>query len=1647
MALERFDQTKQLANVKQIFWGVTETPKIVEQPMQQAGMKRVYPIDKATIQERRREMTPAKTDDPVVSYLNNNAPEWFMVDLPKAEKVIRFTKEKHPELEWEDVIKKAVEYLPWIKQYEDEQRVASQPVQQPQTPMQWGLRRWTAWNSTLEGTALAPLEPVNKFLDNANLLWKFTEFVDNNVQKIPTISRESMANALKWTPFEWMEVLPTMVANTPWSLLKTASATARGITNPFDTIIGLSKLVMTPEGRQAVVDRYGSIEWLKKTMTEDPVGLASDALTLVQWWANIASRWAKISWMQWLANKQFSVRGNKLWTLSDISKTAWWAADLWLSTIIPQWLQKATQFWDQIGQRWLLWAVWNTVIKWLVEPTQPLQMAKDIYRKVQEIKPIETIARKILWATDEQSKLFKAQEARTGQLNKSIDWKNLRKQSDMANEEIVRYWYKPTDTATRAEAHANTMQKIWDNEIKARIGNEFDIDLNNVADKIDEFVAKQADAGLVKNKAQLAELQAQSKAFREMWTVDWAKWEFIKEMINAQINNWGDSSIWDVYKNGMKEATRQLWDNLDDAFSRIPWEFADAKKRFWALKATYADVVKADIKAQKAKWAWLTETFSRIEWFGDILAGVWSMFWWKNPLPQLASWLWKLAVWKVLQKIKDKDFLIQEWFEWLSKKAGKVAPVIKASTNRKAPPLIEWSMEFQTPTARIGNTQPRWVEIKETGMENVKQPTPLVKSIAGNTEKKLNTPLVQSTKETQKLPVAKKAPLVKARESVTNEWLLTEARKYKTSDEYLDSKKSKPLSEQEYINKMKEKWASNEAIEKRREFASDKSIWERFASEDTPYDIVAVSKLKDWELPMTKINNWWSVDDVYEVDSVLWVWKDWRKKVTLKQVQDEGQVKQIREQSQTWKTTPTRLPAIWTDTPKLSPKKKTPLIKATPVSKVDGMKRVVKIDQLKELAKSTDKKTFVREFVDWWKWDQFEPLYVNWVEVDKFMLVPKLDELYNGKFSTIDEAISKFYDDAISKVDDALPVWEKMWNTKKMELSGLWGVKTVKPNNQLKFNQWADYEAVRLVVNDKDAMVARYWALRNKDMQALTGKWNKLTEWEKLEMKRILKDLWVDDKTATARHQFLKDEAKRVRSSSDQVLHEIKDDFWETTTTTTPAKWLKPLVKANVSESADLTKGIEKAKAQAEKNRLLIKQWKLTTDDADYWTTKIEWQPKDPIPTVKDIDWKIVKEGDIIEFDWALWGKGKAVVERREPYIANASDDVIKWERVWNGSLDRPWQKFKIVSSQTTPTPTPALWKPLVKANVTDTSDLTTSIKKAKVDGQTFDVFLSSQEKEWKILYHWTDADIKEFSSDFIWKWWDALRVEWAWLWKGIYLTNKQQEAKYYADLVANQNRDRNFRDKHSDYTKKIEEMFDKWEITKEQATEMYTKWWPMRSEFERSKNIVKSVVNWKIATKKDIEGIFWSKLPKKYIDDWFGKRVQIIDQEKINNSLKDKWFVWREEMYTMAGQKLWWRDEAKNIVIFDPKQIKTEAQLRTERDKLDNAWLPALWKTTSKPLVKAKVDDWLIAEASKKYLINGTEHTLEKIKASWAYKGIVESLDNLWVKWWTDDDIIAMLKKTQKPNTTNADRNRAITEIQKKYPRNVKPWKDDLPF
>ena len=122
---------------------------------------------------------------------------------------------------------------------------------------------------------------------------------------------------------------------------------------------------------------------------------------------------------------------------------------------------------------------------------------------------------------------------------------------------------------------------------------------------IDNFVTDAKKSWLVKNKADISALEAESKAMKSSKNrfIDMPTLEKKKQMINWIVNNRGDSSIWDVYKNWMKKVTRAIWETEEATLSKIPWEFSQWKKEFWALKATYEDVLKADLKNQKAKWA------------------------------------------------------------------------------------------------------------------------------------------------------------------------------------------------------------------------------------------------------------------------------------------------------------------------------------------------------------------------------------------------------------------------------------------------------------------------------------------------------------------------------------------------------------------------------------------------------------------------------------------------------------------------------------------------------------------------------------------------------------------------------------------------------------------------------------------------------------------------------------------------------------------------------------------------------------------------------------------------------------------------------------------------------------------------------------
>lgn len=239
-----------------------------------------------------------------------------------------------------DILSESDVQVEWI-----DYNVPNQQPTQVETPLQWGIRRWASalWVDIWDWERLNPI-------------WKVTELIDEQAQKIPVLSeqeRDTFAKEKLWWFGVGMWWVPRMITNFPWSFLKTLTATARWVTNPIDTITWLVNLVTTEQWQQALADRYWSVDAFYRTMTEDPAGTASDILTVVWWWATIAGKWAKLAWLQ-----------NTAWKLSKFWATASNVADLW----VPNAMWSLNAWVDTIWNKALrVWA------KAVLAPTQPIK--------------------------------------------------------------------------------------------------------------------------------------------------------------------------------------------------------------------------------------------------------------------------------------------------------------------------------------------------------------------------------------------------------------------------------------------------------------------------------------------------------------------------------------------------------------------------------------------------------------------------------------------------------------------------------------------------------------------------------------------------------------------------------------------------------------------------------------------------------------------------------------------------------------------------------------------------------------------------------------------------------------------------------------------------------------------------------------------------------------------------------------------------------------------------------------------------------------------------------------------------------------------------------------------------------------------------
>ena len=533
------------------------------------------------------------------------------------------------------------------------------------------------WTTTIKGTAAAQ-SPINMWKGEwLNPVGKIMEEIDNAVQKIPTITgnkleqkwldrinavtpeeraefvkkfnrskfiqrlygdvdtyiweaKKTFLDQLLWTGDKWPNVAK-MIANIPASTLKTVSGIARAITNPVDTLAWLGKIIFTPEGRQLIIDRYGSLENFSETLSNDPVWVASDVLAIIEWWAGIAKTGAKIAWATTTAAR-----------IGEFQKIAWTASDLWLREAIPAGMSKLKQVTQVAENASPIAKVPWAIVKYGEVMTKPLETIKWIFKKIPAI---------------DKNKLAERIQASANKLNpsetakyKSKIWQSI--ETTMLENDMV-WWHQElfdqsVAKSTEAQARLKTALKVVTEPIQSTLAadsvehiiSSYDRRIpwmdkvikpfEEMAQRLRDWTATIED--LQKAKTMQAEFQ---NIFDQYWQVP--KWEVEKKLLadnymemKKQIEDIA-AKYWldiqqinhDIMKfEGMR---RPLWNRLAKDMNLDIFSLTDSILAAWSLahpawrwllvakKIAWSPWMKSKIASALYKKTWITGMKPRLE--------------------------------------------------------------------------------------------------------------------------------------------------------------------------------------------------------------------------------------------------------------------------------------------------------------------------------------------------------------------------------------------------------------------------------------------------------------------------------------------------------------------------------------------------------------------------------------------------------------------------------------------------------------------------------------------------------------------------------------------------------------------------------------------------------------------------------------------------------------------------------------------------------------------------------------------------------------------------------------------------------------------------------------------------------------------------
>lgn len=307
---------------------------------------------------------------------------------------------------------------------------------------------------------------------------------------------------------------------------------------------------------------------------------------------------------------------------------------------------------------------------------------------------VEKIATKALGSSDGTAELFKATSPSYNVLAKSKDIGKIKQKARIADEAVIEAGYVPKTTTERVDAYKATMKKVWDDVEQARWAVPEKYKSDSIAKTIRDEVDKMKVNGKIPPslEADVRALLKEADFYRSLGDVSLPDLWVIRSNINARLTFWDKTQFSDAYNAVMKKVITTIKEWEDAVLTRNAGQATSGLlAKYWALRSMLDDVIKQDIKASRAKWLPIEESFGRI-------SGLAEMAWWvgqlvmnpKQAIPSIVSGGSKVLLGKVAWKLKDTDYLIKTGYEKLLKS--------KKPTNG--------TPKWNTPVVRPNSTRP-----------------------------------------------------------------------------------------------------------------------------------------------------------------------------------------------------------------------------------------------------------------------------------------------------------------------------------------------------------------------------------------------------------------------------------------------------------------------------------------------------------------------------------------------------------------------------------------------------------------------------------------------------------------------------------------------------------------------------------------------------------------------------------------------------------------------------------------------------------------------------------------------------------------------------------------------------------------------------